>query len=156
MLLILNRHRGIFRLFCRTSSIHRYSTCSLMSQNCYTKHSRIDLPKIAFSRIGTRVWNEIPEKTKNCQKNINREIKNVYYLKNWKLMVTTLKLIKLWLNLKKCYIYDLYLFICIPHVVIFYLFNFMYFTLFCFFSILCKCVSIYCPTCLCQSVLIVI
>lgn len=55
-------------LYSRTSSIHRYSTHSSMSQNFYTKHSRIDLQKNAFSCIGTRVWDEIPERIKKIVK----------------------------------------------------------------------------------------
>ena len=49
-------------LFCRTSSIRRYSIRSSTSQNFYTQHSRTDL---LTPRFGTRVWNEIPEKIKN-------------------------------------------------------------------------------------------
>ena len=59
---------NISDLFCRTSSIHRYSTHSPTSQNFYTKHSRIDLQKNAFSCIGTRVWDEIPERIKKIVK----------------------------------------------------------------------------------------
>ena len=67
-------------LFCRTSSIHRYSTRSSTSLNFYTQHSRTDLQKNALSRFGTRAWNEKPELIKK-----NKHVKSNYNVPTMKL-----------------------------------------------------------------------
>lgn len=126
MLLFLNRNcyfPNILDLFCRTSSIHRYSIRSSIttSKTFYTKHFRIELQKNAFSPVGTSVWNEIHEKIeKIVKKSFNKEMTNV--LPDPPIteddFIETEKIV---LNLKKSYIYDLYIaiFFCILHVMLF-------------------------------------
>ena len=60
---------NIMKLFTRTSNIHTYNTRSSMSQFFSTKYSRLKMQKKAFSRVGVKVWNEMPDKYKNLSKN---------------------------------------------------------------------------------------
>ena len=51
---------NILNLFSMTSNSHYYSTLSLTSQNFYIKKSTLDIQKNAFSRVGAKMWNEMP------------------------------------------------------------------------------------------------
>ena len=51
---------NILNLFSRTSNSHNYSTLSSTSQNFYIKKSSLDIQKNAFSRVGAKMWNEMP------------------------------------------------------------------------------------------------
>ena len=51
---------NISNLFSRTSNSHNYSTLSSTSQNFYIKKSSLDIQKNAFSRVGAKMWNEMP------------------------------------------------------------------------------------------------
>ena len=51
---------NILNLFSRTSNSHYYSTLSSTSQNFYIKKSTLDIQKNAFSRVGAKMWNEMP------------------------------------------------------------------------------------------------
>ena len=51
---------NICKLFYSISSIHSYNTRSSHSQNLYTQYSRTNLQKNSFSRVGVKLWNEIP------------------------------------------------------------------------------------------------
>ena len=71
---------NIQNLFHRTSSIHRYATRSSTSPNFFIKSSRIDIQKHSFSRVGAKVWNEIPEKIKTLPKNcFKKEMKKILF-----------------------------------------------------------------------------
>ena len=59
---------NILNLFSRTSSIHSYNTRSSTSENFYIKKSRLDVQKDAFSRVGAKIWNEIPNYLKKLSK----------------------------------------------------------------------------------------
>ena len=47
-------------LFKKTSSIHLYDTRSSTSGNLYIQTSILEKQKGSFSRVGLRLWNEIP------------------------------------------------------------------------------------------------
>ena len=51
---------NILNLFSDTTSIHSYSSRSFPSNNLYIKKYRLDIQKRAFSRVGGKIWNEIP------------------------------------------------------------------------------------------------
>ena len=51
---------NICNLFAKTTSVHAYNTRSSTSENFYIKASRLEIQKNAFSRMGGKLWNEIP------------------------------------------------------------------------------------------------
>ena len=51
---------NMLHLFKETSSIHSYNTRSSTSWNFYVQNSRLEMQKRSFSRLGVRLWNEIP------------------------------------------------------------------------------------------------
>ena len=51
---------NILNLFSDTTGIHSYNSRSSPSNNFYIKKSRLDIQKRAFSRVGGKIWNEIP------------------------------------------------------------------------------------------------
>ena len=62
--------RSILNLFSRISSVHPYKTRSSTSDYFYTKESRINVTRDAFSRVGVKIWNGIPATLKKVQKNL--------------------------------------------------------------------------------------
>ena len=62
--------RDILNLFSRISSVHSYKTRSSTSDHFYTKESRINATRNAFSRVRVKIWNGIPATLKKVQKNI--------------------------------------------------------------------------------------
>ena len=56
---------SFMKLFTRTSNIHTYTTRSSTSQLFSVKYSK---KKKAFSRVGVKVWNEMPNECKNLSK----------------------------------------------------------------------------------------
>ena len=59
---------NITKLFTRTSNIHTYNTRSSTSQFFSVKHSRFKMQKKAISRVGVKVWNEMPDEYKYLSK----------------------------------------------------------------------------------------
>ena len=57
-----NAPSNIQDLFQDTSDIHSYNTRSSASNNFYTQSSRHSIQVNSFSRIGTKIWNEMPFK----------------------------------------------------------------------------------------------
>ena len=51
---------NILNLLSGTTSIHSNNTRSSSSNDFHVKKSRLDIQKRAFSRIGAKIWNEIP------------------------------------------------------------------------------------------------
>ena len=51
-----------------TARIHSYNTRSSTSGNFYLKSSRLEIGKKSFSRVGARVWNEIPQQLRELPK----------------------------------------------------------------------------------------
>ena len=61
-------------LFQKTSSIHSYNTRSSMSGKFYVKSSRLEIQNNSFSRLGVKLWNEIPRYITDLRKNIFRRV----------------------------------------------------------------------------------
>ena len=61
---------NILDLFIDTKSIHSYNTRSSASRNFYIKQSKLQIQLKAFSRLGARIWNEIPASLKAKPKRI--------------------------------------------------------------------------------------
>ena len=59
---------NIMNLFSKTSNIHSYRTRSSTSENFYIKRTRLEVQKDAFSRVGAKIWNEIPNSLKKLPK----------------------------------------------------------------------------------------
>ena len=51
---------NILRLFSRISSVHTYNTPASTSEHFYSKESRLNVKRNAFSRVGVKIWNAIP------------------------------------------------------------------------------------------------
>ena len=51
---------NMLHLFKETSSIHSYNTRSSTSGNLNVQNSRLEMQRRSFSRLGVRLWNEIP------------------------------------------------------------------------------------------------
>ena len=64
----------------------------ITSQNVYRKKSRLDIQKDAFSRVGAKIWNEMPNSLKNIsRKTFIRALLNILktednYIDNDKIM----------------------------------------------------------------------
>ena len=52
---------NILKLFSRISSVHTYNTRASTSEHFYTKESRLNVKRNAFSRVGVKIWNGIPQ-----------------------------------------------------------------------------------------------
>ena len=55
-------------LFIPTVKIHSYNTRSSVSNNFYIKNSKLEIEQKSFSRIGAKLWNEIPTKLRTLPK----------------------------------------------------------------------------------------
>ena len=58
-------------LFQDISDIHSYNTRSSASNNLYTQSSRLSIQVNSFSRIGTKIWNEMPVTLRNLSFNFS-------------------------------------------------------------------------------------
>ncbi len=67
---------NIKNLFLYTSSVHTYNTPYSKSKNFYIKNSRLNIQKNAFSRMGARLWNEIPCYLRSLSKNYLKREQN--------------------------------------------------------------------------------
>ena len=62
------------------SDIHSYNTRSSASNNFYTHSSRLSIQVNSFSRIGTKIWNEMPMSLRKLPKNVfKRKIKQILF-----------------------------------------------------------------------------
>ena len=59
---------NIRNLFTKVSSVHSYNTRSSTSDNFDIKASRLEIQKNGFSRIGAKLWNEIPSSPRKLPK----------------------------------------------------------------------------------------
>ena len=67
---------NITKLFTRISNIHTYNPRSSTSQLFSVKYSRLKIQKKAFSRVGVKIWNEMPNEYKNlAKKSFKKETK---------------------------------------------------------------------------------
>ena len=78
------RHRdapsNIQDLFQDISDIHSYNTRSSASNNFYTQSSRLSIQVNSFSRIRTKIWNEMPSTLRKLSKNeLKRKIKETLF-----------------------------------------------------------------------------
>ena len=60
--------RNILNLFSDTTSIHFYNTRSSSANKFYIKKSRLEIQKRAFSRVGAKIWNEMPASLRELPK----------------------------------------------------------------------------------------
>ena len=49
-------------LFLPTAKVHSYNTRSSASSNFFINKSRLEIKRKSFSRVGARLWNELPTK----------------------------------------------------------------------------------------------
>ena len=69
---------NICNLFTNTTTIHSYNTRSATSNNFYIKRSRLEIQKRAFSRMGAKLWNEMPASLKKLPRNLfKKKIKSI-------------------------------------------------------------------------------
>jgi hypothetical protein len=61
---------NISSLFKTVRQIHSYNTRASAAQNLYIKHSRTNILKNSFSRVGAKLWNQIPQDIKNLSKQL--------------------------------------------------------------------------------------
>ena len=59
---------NIQELFLPLSRVHSYGTRASTSQNFYRKKSNLEIKKNSFSRLGAKLWNEIPNKLRTLSK----------------------------------------------------------------------------------------
>ena len=55
-------------LFVSTAKIHSYNTRASASKNFYIQKSNTEIKRKSFSRIGAKLWNEIPTKLRALPK----------------------------------------------------------------------------------------
>jgi len=65
-----NAPKNIQDLFQDISDIHSYNTRSSVSNNFYTQSSRLSIQVNSFSRIGTKIWNEMPISLRKLSRNV--------------------------------------------------------------------------------------
>ena len=63
------------------SNVHPYNTRSSAKHNFYTQSSRLSIQLNSFSRIGTKIWNEMPLSLRNLSKHdFKRKIKEYFLI----------------------------------------------------------------------------
>ena len=78
---------NILNLFSDTASIHSYNTRSSSANKFYIKKSRLEIQKRAFSRVGAKIWNEMPASLK-CP--CDQKNHFLFFLRFWKWVCLTL------------------------------------------------------------------
>ena len=53
--------KNILKLLSRISIVHTYNTRASTSKHVYTKESRLNVRRNAFSRVEVKIWNGIPQ-----------------------------------------------------------------------------------------------
>ena len=65
----------------RISSVHTYNTRASTSEHFYTKESLLNVKRNAFSRVGVKIWNGIPQILKERPKKaLKRSLKEIFYV----------------------------------------------------------------------------
>ena len=65
-------------MFIPTAKIHSYNTRASVSNNFYIQKSNIEIKRKSFSRIGAKLWNEMPTKLRALPKAIfKKKIKTI-------------------------------------------------------------------------------
>ena len=80
-------------LFMKTSDVHSYNTRSSTSSNVYIKASNLELQKIALSRIGARLWNEIPRNLRELPKKSFKARTLIFQRKKIKIIVVVVAVV---------------------------------------------------------------
>ena len=81
---------NILNLFSATASIHSYNTRSSSANKFYIKKSRLEVHKRAFSRVGAKVWNEMPASLRKLPKNTSKRNYTLSFLILLRSMMTIL------------------------------------------------------------------
>ena len=69
---------NILDLFIKPSHVHSYKTRSSTSQDYYQTFSRLEVQNKAFSRVGPRLWNELPDRMRSLPiKTFKNELYNL-------------------------------------------------------------------------------
>ena len=61
---------NILDLFTKTSEICSHFNRSAAAGNFYIKYSRLNIQTASFSRLGAKVWNDIPERSCNTNRSV--------------------------------------------------------------------------------------
>ena len=76
----INAPGNIQNLFQDICDIHSYNTRSSVSNNFYTQSSRLSIQVNSFSRIRTKIWNEMPMSLRKLPKTLfKRKIKQILF-----------------------------------------------------------------------------
>ena len=59
---------NINHFFVHTNKIHSYETRSSAKNNLFSKFSWLNIQSQSFSRVGVRLWNQIPASIRNLSK----------------------------------------------------------------------------------------
>jgi len=71
---------NIQNLFTSVENVHSYNTRASSSKNLYMKHSRTNILRNSFSRVGVKIWNQIPHVIRNSPKRMfKRSIKKLLF-----------------------------------------------------------------------------
>ena len=73
-------------LFVPTTIIHSYNTRASVSKNFYIQKSNTEIKRKSFSRIGAKLWNEIPTKLRALPKATFKKIQMIL-LNYWKMKI---------------------------------------------------------------------
>ena len=89
----------ILNLFQETSSCHYYNKRASASRNFYFNSSDLELYKLSFSRVGAKLWNEIPCNIRQLPKNkFKKTLRKLLFLNSEDDYINTPTLIKKVLN----------------------------------------------------------
>ena len=64
---------NILKLFSQIPSVHTYNTRASTSEHFYTKESPLNVKRNAFSRVGVKIWNGIPQILKKDRKKLLKD-----------------------------------------------------------------------------------
>ena len=81
---------NILNLFSDTASIHSYNTRSSSANRFYIKKSRLEIQKSAFSRVGAKIWIEVPASLRELPKNTSKRDSTLSFLILLRSMMTIL------------------------------------------------------------------
>ena len=71
---------NILNLFSDTASIYSYNTRSSLANNFYVKKSRLEIQKRAFSRVGAKIWKELPVSLRELPQNTSKRNSTLSFL----------------------------------------------------------------------------
>ena len=92
---------NIQELFLPLSRVHSYGTRLSTSQSFYRKKLNLEIQKNSFSRLGAKLWNEIPTKLRTLSKPNSNLIFVHHCLIYWRLAIPIMKQMNLFLKWRK-------------------------------------------------------